>query len=113
MTPICAIGPKGLRPIADISVMRLFSFMMSLPTMSFGDGFCFSRNSRIGAGGWVGAPEGCKQHGLISRSDLVGTGRAISLFFDINVVTNKQSDLVGPPFPAFKACFSATAGYLF
>ena len=48
--------------------------------------------------------------GLVSRSDLVGTGRAI---FDINGVRNKQSHLVGPPFLAFKTRFSATAGWPF
>ena len=46
--------------------------------------------------------------GLVSRSDLVGTGRAI---FDINGVRNKRSHLVGPPFLDFKACFSAMAGW--
>jgi len=44
---------------------------------------------------------------------LVGTGRAISVLFGINGVRNKQSHLVGPPFPAFKACYSATAGWHF
>ena len=34
--------------------------------------------------------------GLVLRSDLVGTGRAIS--FGINGVRNKRSHLVGPPF---------------
>ena len=66
----------------------------------------------------MGAPEGCKQHGhvwaqVVSRSNLVGTGRAISVLFGINGVRNKQSHLVGPPFPAFKACFSAMAGWHF
>ena len=51
--------------------------------------------------------------GLVSRSDLVGTRRAISVPFGVNVVRNKQSHLVGPPFPAFKACFSAVAGWHF
>jgi len=51
--------------------------------------------------------------GLVSRSDLVGTRRAISVPFGINVVRNKQSHLVGPPFPAFKAFFSAMAGWHF
>ena len=51
--------------------------------------------------------------GLISRNDLVGTGRTISVLFGVNGVRNKQSHLVGPPFPAFKACFSATAGWHF
>ena len=48
--------------------------------------------------------------GLVFRSDLVGTGRAISILFGINGVRNKRSHLVGPPFPEFKARFSATAG---
>jgi len=48
--------------------------------------------------------------GLDLRSDLVGTARAISILFGINVVRNKRSHLVGPPFPKFKAHFSATAG---
>ena len=70
------------------------------------------------------APEGCQQHGrvwarsmavsgLVFRSDLVGTGRAISIYFGINGVRNKRFHLVGPPFPEFKARFSATAGWHF
>ena len=51
--------------------------------------------------------------GLTLRSDLVGTGRAISVLFGINGVRNKQSHLVGPPFPEFKARFSAMAGWHF
>jgi len=51
--------------------------------------------------------------GLVFRSDLVGTGRAISIIFGINGVRNQQSHLVGPPFLEFKACFSATAGWHF
>ena len=51
--------------------------------------------------------------GLVFRSDLVGTGRAISVLFGINGVRNKRSLLVGPPFPGFKARFSATAGWHF
>ena len=43
--------------------------------------------------------------GLTSRSDLVGTGRAISVLFGLNGVRNKRSHLVGPPFPVFKAHF--------
>ena len=35
--------------------------------------------------------------GLVFRSDLVGTGRVISVLFGINGVRNKQSHLVGPP----------------
>ena len=51
--------------------------------------------------------------GLVFRSNLVGTGRAISILFGINGVRSKRSHLVGPPFPEFKARFSATAGWHF
>ena len=51
--------------------------------------------------------------GLVSRSNLVGTGRAISVLFSENGARNKRSHLVGPPFPAFKAHFSAMAGWHF
>ena len=51
--------------------------------------------------------------GLVFGSDLVGTGRTISVLFGINGVRNKRSHLVGPPFPEVKACFSATAGWHF
>ena len=51
--------------------------------------------------------------GLVSRNNLVGTRRAISILFGINAVTNEQSHIVGPPFPAFKARFSAIAGWHF
>ena len=45
--------------------------------------------------------------GLGCRNDLVGTGRA----FWHKRARNKRSHLVGPPFPAFKAFFPATAGW--
>ena len=51
--------------------------------------------------------------GLVSRNDLVGTGRAIYLLFGVSGVRNKRSHLVGPPFPEFKACFSGMAGWHF
>ena len=53
---------------------------MSLPAMSFGDRFCFSRKGGIGGGGWV-YPKGANSmavSGLVFRNDLVGTGWAIS-----------------------------------
>jgi len=89
--------------------------MMSLPAMSFGDRFNFSRKGGIGRGGWV-HPKGANSmaaSGLVSRNNLVGTGRVTSVLFGINGVRNKQSHLVGPPFPVFKAHFSATAGWHF
>ena len=65
--------------------------MMLLPAMSFGDRYCFSRKDGIGGGGWVhwkGA-NSMVTSGLISRSDLVGIERAISVLFGINGVRNK------------------------
>jgi len=59
------------------------------------------------AGGWVhlkGA-NNMATSGLISRNNLVATGRTISVLFGLNGVGNKRSHLVEPPFPAFKACF--------
>ena len=73
--------------------------MMSLP--------CVNRKGGTAGGGWVhpkGA-NGMAASGLVFRSDLVGTGRAISILFGINGVRNKRSHLVGPPFPEFKAHF--------
>ena len=74
-----------------------------------------SRKGGIGGGGWV-HPEGANSmaaSGLVFRSDLVGTGKAISILFVINGVRNQRSHLVGPPFPEFETCFSATAGWHF
>jgi len=89
--------------------------MMSLSAMSFEDRFCFNRNGGIGGGGWVhlkGANSIAASE-VISRNDLVGTGRAISVLFGLNGVRSKRSHLVGPPFPGFKAGFSATASWHF
>jgi len=92
---------------------KVFSFMMSLLAMTFWDRLCFSRKAGIGGGGWV-HPKGANSmatSGHISRSDLVGTGRAISVLSGVNGVRNKQSHLVGPPFPASKAGLLATASW--
>ena len=74
-----------------------------------------SRKGGTGGGGWVHSKgaNNMAASGLIFRSDLVGTGRAISVLFGINGVRNQQSHLVGSPFPEFKARFSATAGWHF
>jgi len=74
-----------------------------------------SRKGGTGGGGWAHpkSANSMAASGLVLRSDLVGTGRAISIHFGINGVRNKQSHLVGPPFPEFKARFSATAGWHF
>jgi len=89
--------------------------MMSLLAMSLGLRFCVRRKGRTGGSGWV-RPKGANSmaaSGLVLRSDLVGTGRAISVLFGINGVRNKRSHLAGPPFPELKARFSATAGWHF
>ena len=89
--------------------------MMLVPALSFGDRFCFSRKGRIGGGGWVhqkGANSMAASR-LVFRSDLVGTGRDISILLGINGVRNERSHLVGPPFPEFMVRFSATAGWHF
>jgi len=68
--------------------------MMSLPAISFGDRFCFSRKDGIGGGGWV-HPKGTNSmvaSGLGCRNDLVGTGRP---FCCHKWNTNKQSPLQG------------------
>jgi len=83
--------------------------------MSLGLRFCVSRKGGTGGGGWVHLKDvnSMAASGLIFRSDLVGTGRAISILFGINGVRNKRSHVVGPPFPEFKARFPATAGWHF
>jgi len=88
--------------------------MMSLSEMSLGLRFCVSRKGGTGGDGWV-HPKGANSmaaSGLL-RNDLVGTGRAISILFGINGVRNLRSHLIGPPFPEFKARFSAIAGWHF
>ena len=69
--------------------------------------------SRKGGTGGGGCLHPMAASGLVFRSDLVGTGRAISILFCINGVRNQRSHLVGAPFPEFKARFSATAGWHF
>jgi len=89
--------------------------MMSLLAMSLGLRLCMSRKGGTGGGGWV-HPEGANimaTPGLVFRSNLVGTGKAISILFGINGDRNKRSHLVGPPFPEFEACFSAMADWHF
>jgi len=84
------LNPLG--PIADTYIHHeTFSFMMSLLAMSFGDRFCFSRMGRIGGGGRVHPKDANNMaaFGLSCRSDLVGTGRAISVLFGINGVRSK------------------------
>ena len=65
--------------------------MMSLLAMSLGLRFCVSRKGGTVGGGWVhlkGANSMAASE-LVFRSDLVGTGRAISILFGINGVRNQ------------------------
>ena len=65
--------------------------MISLLAMSLGLRFCVSRKRGTGGGGWV-HPKGANSMavaGLVFRSDLVSTGRAISILFGINGVRNQ------------------------
>ena len=80
--------------------------------MSLGDRFCDSRKGGTGGGGWVhpGGANSMAVSGLHGRKVLVSTGRAISIHFGKNGVRKKPSGCVGPPFPAYMARFSATAG---
>ena len=62
--------------------------MMSLPAMSLELRFCMSGKGGTGGGGLVhlkGA-NSMATSGLVIRSDLVGTGRVISILFGINGV---------------------------
>jgi len=66
-----------------------------------------SRKGGTGGGGWVHRKcvNSMARSGLVFRSNLVVTGRAISVLFSINGVRNKRSHLVGLPFQEFKARF--------
>ena len=105
-------GERLFRAYSAYIRHETFSFMMSLPAMSLGLRFCVSRKGGTGVGGWVNlkVANSMAASGLVLRSDLVGTGKAISVLFGINGVRNKQSHLVGPPFPEFKSRSSTTAG---
>jgi len=70
--------------------------------VGYGCGVCGGGGVVWGGGVWH--PKGANsmaESGLVFRSDLVGTGRAISILFGINGVRNQRSHLVGPPFPEF------------
>jgi len=73
---------------------------MSLLAMFLRLRFCVSRKGGTGGGGWVHSKgvNSMVASGFVFRSDLVGTGRAISVLYGINGVRNKRSHLVGPPF---------------
>ena len=84
-------GLKLFRAHSGYNRHETFSFMMSLPAMSLGLRFCVSRKGGREGGGWV-HPKGANSmaaSGLVLRSDLVCTGRAISILFGINEVIIK------------------------
>ena len=86
--------------MAACDVVRHVRFIMSLLAMTLGLKFCMSRKGGTRGGGWV-QPKGANSIsmlGLACRMALVGTGRAISVLFDINGLRNEPSYLVGPPF---------------
>jgi len=65
----------------------------------------------------VGAPEGYVQTawwrlGSSLEVTWLALGGPFLSFFGINGVRNKRSHFLGPPFPEFKACFSAMYGRL-
>jgi len=64
--------------------------MISLPAMSLGLRFCMSRKGGTGGGGLV-HPKGANSmaaSGLIFRSNLVGTGKAISILLGMELETS-------------------------
>ena len=75
----------------------------SCPAMSLGDRFYVSRRGRTGRGGWVylHGEKSTTMSGLSNRESLISTGRIISVLFGIGK-PRRPSDLVGPPFQAFK-----------
>ena len=78
----------------DISSMK-FHLVMSLPAMTFGDRFCFSKKDRIGKGGWVhlkGA-DSMAVSGLNFRSALVGSGWATAVLLCTNRLRKVLSTL--------------------
>jgi len=77
---------------------------MSLPAMTFGNGFCFSRKGRIGGGGWV-LPKGAESmavSGLSYRNALVGSGWATAVLLSTNRLKEQSSRPARCPFPAGK-----------
>ena len=84
---------------------------MSLLAVSPGDKFCVSRKGLTGGGGWV-HPNGANSMAvsglkLGSRRPWLAPGGPFCPFWH----RNEPSHLVGPPFSAFKACFSAAPGW--
>jgi len=77
---------------------------MSLPAMTFGDRFCFSRKSGIGGGGWVHLKGANRMavSGLHFGSALVGSGWATAVLLCMNRLRKQPSCPAWHPFPAGK-----------
>ena len=89
--------------MTSYDIMRLSSFMMPLRQCPWEIGSALTERRRR-----VGSHQGKKSmamSGLGCGKALVSTGRAIFVLY-----RDKLSDLVGPPFTAFKAIFSAMPG---
>jgi len=77
---------------------------MSLPSMTFGDRFHFSRKGGTGGGGWVHL-EGADNKavsGLCFRNALVGSGWATAILLCTNGLRNSPLALHGTHFRAGK-----------
>jgi len=73
---------------------------MSLPAMTFGDRFCFSRKSGIGGGGWV-HPKGADSmtvSGLRFGNALVGSEWATAVLLCTSRLRKQPSCLHGAHF---------------
>jgi len=72
----------------------------SLPAMTFGDSFCFSRKGGIGGGGWV-HPKGADSmavSGLCFESALVGSEWATAVLLCTNGLRKQSSCPARRPF---------------
>jgi len=77
---------------------------MSLPAMTFGDRFCFSRKGGIGGGGWV-HPKGADSmaiSGLCFENALVGSEWATAVLLCMNRLRKQSSCPARHPFLAGK-----------
>jgi len=73
----------------------------SLPAMTFGDRFCFSRKGGIGGGGWV-HPKGADSmaiSGLRFENALVGSEWATTVHLCTNGLRKQPSCPAWRPFP--------------
>ena len=74
--------------------------VMSLPAMTFGDRFCFSRKGGIGGGGWMylNSADSMTISGFSFRNALVGSRWATAVLLCTNKLTKQSSRLARHPF---------------